>query len=147
MTNTEIRFGTQVWENMKLKSKCDEQPNIMIMKDKYERKHFAYDFHSALKGFINDNTTNTLEKMLCKLLNRTVNLANATVSQSQFTIEYAYGPALYKLIEIQLPDLKLVFVDMFEEEQPGCTDSRPTPNPNFIELGVVLQNNHIFRIY
>ena len=53
---------------------------------------------------------------------------------------------IYTIMEFNNGPIPLVLIDWWEKEQPLITDLSPTPNPNFLRVGVKLENGNIFRL-
>ena len=94
-----------------------------------------------------------MEKELEDKLNRLTNnrissLSSCTVNTQFFLQSRGYYKVLYRCYEITTADGFTIFIlDIVEKEQPDITDTTPTNNPGFTEVGVLLNNGHIYKIY
>ena len=129
---------------------CPEFNTIQTINDKRERKHLGYQLHRYLGAFQYDMYRDEFEALLNKLTdNNFGEFANTDVNCRMLQQDFEHYSSLKRIFTFKnrKSGFRLVMVDQFESEQPGCTDGMPTCNPNYVEMGIVLSNDMVFKIY
>ena len=91
-----------------------------------------------------------LESLLNKLTdNHFGELANNDVKCRLLRLDYEYYSVLKRIYTFKnrKSGFRIIVVDQFEKDKPGCTDGMPTYNAGFVEVGIVLSNDMVFRVY
>ena len=125
----------------------EEKLHFPLSTDKDLLKHAPCLIHREYTAFKLEGGIKLFNELMNQLTdNNFGSILEYEVEESKQLVEFKYYQLLYTIHKLTRKDNdeskhKFIIIDTIDREQPGLTDTNPTPNPSHLRIGILINDD------